>query len=356
MKALLQRGGLGSLLLLVLALSVVLACRHQPVRFAHTQHLGLACGPGTQVECLTCTSCHHEMAQGSTSPGHPSGQKCEECHDENQKKVQASLHAPRTSAHELAAQISFNHEKHLKMSKIGGQCISCHSGVVSETTEAPFPPMSRCFECHEHQEQWNKGTCVPCHQQKDLKTLFPRTFLRHGPGWDKVHGAAATESVAQCANCHSSESCDDCHDMNQGLQVEMRRAGQVEKDFTHPADFLTRHAMEAASEPATCLTCHRSEGCDSCHLAHGVSAARMGAVNPHPPGWTGPDSSATNHHGRAARRDILSCASCHDQGAQTNCIQCHQVGGPGGNPHPSGWKSSRTPSDVMCNYCHMGGP
>ena len=36
-----------------------------------------------------------------------------------------------------------------------------------------------------------------------------------------------------------------------------------------------------------------------------------------------------------------------------NCILCHRVGGPGGNPHPGGWMSSRSrQSDTPCRYCH----
>ena len=35
-----------------------------------------------------------------------------------------------------------------------------------------------------------------------------------------------------------------------------------------------------------------------------------------------------------------------------NCIRCHQVGSYGGNPHPRGWQSARSPKDSMCRYCH----
>ncbi len=348
-----------------LLLALILACTRKPARFAHSQHLGLNCTSsvdkkeGSQIprdkECLTCVSCHSGLDKGELNPGHPRGKNCKGCHTKDAHQVQASLRAPRSSASKLAATIQFNHQKHLKMSQIGGQCIKCHSGLVSENAGANFPPMATCFACHNHQEEWENGECTPCHQEQDLKHLFPRTFLRHGVGWDKNHASAAAMTTVQCAQCHSEESCDDCHNVSAGLKVEVRRAADVDADFTHPADFITRHAMEAASEPAKCLSCHREETCSSCHLARGVSAARIGAVNPHPPGWSGPNSSMDNQHGRAARRDILSCATCHDQGSQTNCIQCHQVGGSGGNPHPAGWKSSRTPADQMCAYCHEAG-
>lgn len=342
------------LLLVALLLAAFLGCRAAAPRFPHRQHLGLACGDPGQPKCLTCVSCHNDIVVGREE-GHPTGDDCRECHQKDAHRVERSLALAPTAAHQSANRIRFEHQPHLAMPEVGGQCISCHAGVVSDRGGAPFPQMARCFECHEHQEQWDQGTCAPCHDSADLRRTFPETFLRHGPGWDKQHGAEASLTTKQCAACHTSESCDDCHDVTQGLEIEVRQASRVEKDFIHPADFLTRHAMEAASEPARCLTCHRAETCDSCHIERGISAARADAINPHPPGWVGPDSSRPNHHGYAARREIVSCAGCHDQGPLTNCITCHKVGGIGGNPHPDGWRSSRTPSDVMCNYCH-GGP
>ncbi len=343
--------------LLVGCLTVALgwACRSVPPRFVHTQHLGLACGSPDEPSCLTCLSCHVNVERKPGTVAHPSSKNCAECHEGNHAKIEKSLVAPRTAAAQQATAILFDHDEHLAMDAIGGQCISCHAGLVSQTGGAAFPPMGQCFECHEHQRQWDRGECTPCHRISDLKTLFPRTFLRHGVGWDRQHGTEALKTTVQCAQCHTTESCDDCHDVSQGLTIEARKAENVDRDFIHPADFITRHAMEASAQPARCLSCHRTETCDSCHQARGISAGRLNAVNPHPPGWMGPNGRAMNHHGRAARRDILSCASCHDQGPNTNCIDCHRVGGIGGNPHPAGWRSSRTPDALMCSYCHEGG-
>lgn len=342
------------LLLVGLTIATIFACRREPVRFPHAAHLGMRCGEPGQPECLTCLSCHGQIVK-DPSLGHPTDQNCSNCH-KSDRHMEQVLGAGPSPALKRASAIQFDHARHLAMGEVKGQCIHCHSGVVSESGGPHFPEMSACFECHEHQAQWDQGVCVPCHRSSDLKKLVPETFLAHGPGWDRKHGAAAMATTVQCSACHTAESCDDCHDTSQALSIERRQATRVDGDFVHPADFLTRHSMEAASEPARCLSCHRTETCDSCHVARGVSAGRVGAVNPHPPGWMGPDSLDPRHHGRAARRDILSCASCHDQGPSTNCIDCHKVGGTGGNPHPGGWQSSRTPSSVMCSYCHGGGP
>jgi len=53
-----------------------------------------------------------------------------------------------------------------------------------------------------------------------------------------------------------------------------------------------------------------------------------------------------------ARQNILSCAGCHNQGANSLCVACHRSGGV--NPHPPGWKGT-TPqigSNPTCKICH----
>jgi hypothetical protein len=135
--------------------------------------------------------------------------------------------------------------------------------------------------------------------------------------------------------------------------IEQRRPDSIERQFKHVGDFLVRHGIESRSRPGTCLRCHTSQSCDGCHIERGVSAARAGASNPHPLGWVGRDRGASTFHGTAARRDPIACMACHDHGPATNCIECHRVGGGGGNPHPRGWHSQRSPDAPMCRYCHV---
>jgi hypothetical protein len=67
------------------------------------------------------------------------------------------------------------------------------------------------------------------------------------------------------------------------------------------------------------------------------------------------DARSAEFHGDAARRDIVSCASCHDQGANSNCITCHKVGGTAGrSPHPRGWNPTTSKDTKMCKMCHGG--
>jgi hypothetical protein len=162
----------------------------------------------------------------------------------------------------------------------------------------------------------------------------------------------AVEDKQLCQSCHQQADCTGCHDTTQELSIEARLPEKVEQTRVHGGDFVTRHALEARAEPARCVRCHEPQSCDSCHRQRGVSESLLGARNPHPPGWIGTSTGSSSFHGREARRDIVQCAGCHDQGPATNCIRCHKVGGFGGNPHPHGWRSSQSPTDSMCRYCH----
>jgi hypothetical protein len=335
------------------AVESVSACRRappDPPRFPHEVHLAkLECGAPGQPACLTCRSCHAE-ATGGQARTSPQLGTCARCHRDDSGRLQATL--ARTPERPYG-EISIDHDKHLALESIRGQCVPCHAGVVDANRPA-LPPMSQCFTCHEHEEQWNRGQCTPCHEPRDLAKTLPVTFLRHDEAFSRRHGdlMAQGQNAQLCQSCHTQAQCQACHDLSQQLSVEARRPEKIESRMVHQGDFLVRHAVEAESQPARCLSCHTPETCDSCHVARGVSANRAGSPNPHPPGWVGTNTLSSDFHGVAARRDILSCASCHEAGPATNCIQCHRVGAYGGNPHPNGWSSGREPSNQMCRYCH----
>jgi len=338
------------LLVTAVAVAAVAACSRGPgPRFPHSAHLaGLHCGEPGQPECLSCSTCHTPSAIDREHKL-PGAERCETCHQEDKQIVGRVL---AVKPDRPSGEIHFDHAKHLAMDGIGGQCVPCHGGVV--TGKGPhLPPMSQCFGCHEHEEEWRQGKCTPCHDPTALQKTLPQTFMRHEGTFARRHGQAAMQEPRLCQSCHGQADCDDCHDVSQGLSVERRRPEQIERTFVHRGDFLARHAMEAEAEPARCVTCHAPATCDACHLERGVSAGlRGGGRNPHPPGWVGQSGNGPSAHGREARRNIVLCAGCHDQGPRTNCVACHAVGGPGGNPHPEGWRSGRKEGAQMCRYCH----
>lgn len=347
-----RRRGLTLLLQLALFSAVALgACTRQPdPRFPHVAHLTeLECGGAGEPECLTCSTCHSPSQEGRVAKL-PEPSLCSQCHEEDPRQMVRVLTAV---PHRPYGEIAFDHDSHLSMDQINGQCVPCHAGVVRDD-QATIPPMSKCFECHEHQEQWDRGTCTPCHQTKDLRSTLPVTFLQHDAAFLRHHGSQAMAREQLCQSCHTQSDCQSCHDLTQALTVERRMPEKFEQKQVHRGDFMVRHAIEARSQPAQCMSCHEPASCDSCHLEHGVSANGLNPRNPHPPGWIGENTASKGFHGRHARRDLLSCAGCHEAGPATNCIRCHQVGAYGGNPHPSGWRSARSEGESMCRYCHEG--
>jgi hypothetical protein len=341
-----------SLLLLVAAVvcaAALAACTDRAdSRFPHQVHLAeLECGKPGKPNCLNCNSCH-AVSKRDRSHKLPPGQICAECHRDESHDILAVLE---TKPVRVSGSIHFDHDQHLAMGPIQGQCVPCHAGVV-KAGQPTLPAMTQCLSCHEHQEEWDRGVCTPCHAATDLRRTMPQTFLRHDQGFARRHGVLAQQQENLCQACHSQSSCDDCHDITQNLSVERRRPEAIERNFVHRGDFMVRHAIEAESQPSRCMRCHTVETCDACHVARGVSANRVGGRNPHPPGWVGTNPDSRSFHGREARRDILSCAGCHEQGPATNCIRCHKVGAFGGNPHPGGWRSTQSEGSGMCRYCH----
>jgi len=339
------------LLCLVALAAIVVACTASPPpRFPHRFHLAKReCGAPDDPGCLSCVSCH-AVADKSTAHHLPDEKTCARCHKadahERRAKLPAAADLPRPNG-----TITFDHARHLAMNEIQGQCVGCHAGVVADGKPA-LPPMKQCFSCHEHEKHWNEGKCTPCHDQRELVNVMPQTFLRHAGDFARMHGKLAATEGKLCQSCHAQADCDICHDTTQALTVEKRRPDAILSNQVHRGDFVSRHAMEAQATPAKCLSCHTPQTCDSCHAERGVSGNVVGSPNPHPPGWVGSDPGVASGHGRDARRDILLCASCHEQGPATNCIRCHRVGGYGGNPHPKGWFSTLSEQSEMCRYCH----
>ncbi len=117
---------------------------------------------------------------------------------------------------------------------------------------------------------------------------------------------------------------------------------------------MPRHAIEARLNTNKCLTCHQEKRCIECHQKNKLTGngASNSKHNPHGPNWM--KKGAARNHGREARRDPFSCAACHDQGAASNCVACHRVGGSGGDPHPPGWRSDLDKrTAVACVPCHI---
>lgn len=323
-----------------------------PIRVPHETHMK------SDVDCSFC----HESIESSTSLGGkllPDESKCMECHSDD--KASGNCNKCHTNVKKAGPflqpdkRIVLSHQLHLKN---GAKCESCHKQLPGEhaNPEGALPvAMATCRGCHNHDEDYKDGRCTKCHTDLSRYPLKPVADFSHDGNFVKEHPRAARAAAATCAQCHEQTFCEDCHAKTTHPKIEIKFPEKVDSDFIHRNDFLSRHSLDASSDPAMCRRCHSESFCVSCHTEEGLTSAAKNPLDPHPPGWSWPAS--PNFHGPEARRDITRCAACHDQGPATICINCHKVGGIGGDPHPSGFADrhplSEIPHNSMCTYCHL---
>jgi hypothetical protein len=337
--------------LLLAGLVAVGGCMSKSVKPPAAENPKYTFPHGTHVEAgLSCATCHGSIAQATevgptvhlTLPTGDEAKGCLQCHDKPP--------AP-PPARQLERTITFSHASHLP--KANGDCARCHTALAEPgQANAPVPPMSTCTACHNHALDYAQAKCQPCHVDLKRYPLKPVADFRHAGDFLRTHGQMAKANFATCAACHEQTSCAECHAATtRPVKPDVQWPEKVAAGFIHRGDYVSRHTIDFRSDPASCRRCHGSAFCDACHHEQGISqrSALTGGRTPHPPGWAGGAI-----HGAAARRDILSCASCHDQGAQSTCVACHR----NVNPHPVGWgqrhnKTTDVSNNSMCRTCHV---
>lgn len=309
---------------------------------------------------VDCLACHEDIFEAETLAARhlPKEKKCLECHREQKEKgncgfCHQAADAPATYARREVA-LTMSHQKHLELEAIGEDCRKCHLELPEPGRPVAAPPMASCTGCHRHEEEYAAGGCQACHLDLTRYPLRPITTFSHRGDYLVAHVGDARARGAACATCHEQTFCAECHSRTAPMRIAALLPERVDRAFIHRGDFVGRHAIEASADPATCSRCHGQSFCQECHATRLLTSFSDPTRNPHPPGFSDPASSG--FHGPAARREINSCAACHDQGAASNCVQCHQVGGVGGNPHPASWllrhPRSELDTNPMCLACH----
>jgi hypothetical protein len=265
-----------------------------------------------------CESCHEEQLNDN----------CSTCHRSDPLEYQVPVRADRG--------LVFSHAFHLEK---GAECTTCHTGVeqLEEAVHIPLPAMATCNTCHN--EVVAQNTCETCHT--NLAVLRPREhnqtdFLRH-------HKQVALRTDATCSSCHTEESCQECHNGADLVKVNVpgndlqvphgprtfaiaRGQGQnVLK--VHDATWRFTHGVAASNKQSECQTCHETQDfCAACHFAGGNVNQSVFRPYSHSQATfvTIGVGSGGGIHATEAKRDIESCASCHDvEAADPTCILCH---------------------------------
>jgi Cytochrome c7 and related cytochrome c len=320
------------------------------ILFPHARHAQ------AKVECITC---HETAYDAKTLSGDflPKEAKCLECHKAKKADGQCNFcHADVEHAAtwvKRGPRLKLDHAAHIE--RVKEDCSQCHSRLSEPRQPVPLSDgHAACLKCHDHAQQYADASCATCHVDLSSYPLVPVSEVSHLGDFLRRHASVARSAQQSCATCHDQNFCLDCHAKTAMVPVETKLVDRPDRRFIHRQDFLGRHSMDARADPTSCARCHSSNSCETCHEHSRVSAG-LSSVNPHPPGWALPGSAA--FHGDAARRDIQSCASCHDQGAASNCVSCHKVGGIGGDPHPTGFRSRHSlmeaRSDGRCIACHF---
>ena len=320
------------------------------IRFSHATH---------EKAKVVCLACHEEIYDAKNMDGLylPPEAKCLECHKEKKDKGECAFchrdtEHPGTYAQPVRS-LRLSHAEHIE--RVKEDCSQCHLKLTElEPAGSTVPPMSTCTKCHEHAVELTAGQCTPCHVDLRRYALRPISVFSHQGDFVRQHGPAARAAGEGCAQCHDQTFCADCHARTVALPIEVKFPERVNSDFIHRADFLSRHQIEARADESLCRRCHGQSFCESCHTLENLTPRASNPRSPHPPDFSFPGSS--NSHGPLARRDIASCAACHDQGARSICVDCHKVGGVGGDPHPAGWTNHHPHDEInrnpMCLSCH----
>ncbi|HEU4383456.1 MAG TPA: cytochrome c3 family protein [Anaeromyxobacteraceae bacterium] len=306
-----------------------------PYVFPHSVHVDAE---------VACTNCHAGIDKSTALPATvrdvklpAKSEACAGCHDPIPK-----LAIP---ARALEWTLTFSHAAHLP--KVKGDCKACHKELPEAgDAAAKAPPMVACTACHYHAQEFAQARCSPCHVDLKRFPLKPVAAYRHEANFLQTHADWARSGAQTCAQCHDQTKCAECHAATTGpLKQDVQFPERVQSDFIHRGDWVSRHQIEASADPAGCRRCHGSGYCRSCHELNAVAPGVPGAGAPHPLPYA--------NHSTDARRNIVACAGCHDQGAQSSCVLCHSTGGV--NPHPPGFLDRFRTADKTkpgCRICH----
>jgi len=353
-----------------------------------------------------CGTCHTGVVSGDWASTYPQVATCAACHDGNT--------APNigwtTPAGPRASNLGFRHEAH------AFDCAMCHiPGGGDDLSLIAIPQPATCLGCHaptaeSHLEA--KGMCQTCHVPAVESRLseadvadFPQPASHTAGNFAITHGALAVESASDCAVCHDRTGCFTCHAgashlPDAILQIPLPQEGgprgvQFPEGRTppfHEGNFAVAHAAAASAGQPNCTTCHSESTCTSCHEGQGSPAFHpINFLTSHGPeayGRVNDCSSCHNteafcrachlglgldavgeiggayhtdqtlwilSHAPAARQDLESCVSCHQQ---TDCLRCHSAqAGLGVNPHGPDFNGSSISdrNKAMCTLCHISG-
>jgi predicted CXXCH cytochrome family protein len=371
------------------------------LKTVHPGHPELPCGachqtPGTGGEmevqaaaAEACMACHAPGTEDHQAAGVP----CAQCHmtlSEAPAMTAATIAAFSAPPDHGSADFAFQHGAaalddvaRCSVCHARESCTRCHAnaaavapimalaadGRVAEMVTGregswPIPPSHQASDwqmTHSALAETSPQSCSTCHAAETCSACHLDTGDRvtdgfpeahgasaravpasgevpgHGPTFAVAHGEAAVAATPKCSACHAETFCIDCHD----------GAG---RPVFHPVNFVQRHPAEAWAAPMECAECHSREVfCRNCHESQGAGQDERTAG-----GYHDADPNWFQSHGQAARQNLETCVSCHQQ---DSCLRCHSAKeGFRINPHGPDFDPEhvREKSEMSCGICHFG--
>ncbi|MCF8239960.1 MAG: cytochrome C [Melioribacteraceae bacterium] len=344
------------------------------IKFSHQLH----------AEITDCESCHSSATEAVTlnDPLLPTMDDCAACHDVEDDENCSMCHYEENYEpfeQSVNQEIYFDHSFHTGDQDM--ECTDCHQGMeevdYGYESFGANPSMETCSTCHNNKSVASMN-CESCH----VSTVGLVPSDHRTARFFENHKFSSQEIDANCYMCHDDSFCEDCHVattamtetntktdfytpysphnyIDNTVKQQINRVHEFNYRFTHGID-----AKEGATE---CQTCHEVQTfCAECHNVMGGDFAIGGFV---PYSHTVDDfvsigvGTGGGEHALLAKREIESCAACHDtQGADPNCILCHvdPDGIEGTNPktHLTNFKHNFDDGDwhsdfnSVCYNCH----
>lgn len=344
------------------------------IKFSHKYHL--------QEVGASCSDCHTKAAASTSLEENllPTMQDCATCHDVESEDNCTLCHYKDEKTWQAFAkpktELMFNHKFHTE--QLGLKCESCHKNLneVAYANAQSYPSMQDCASCHNNQTATLE--CANCH----INTLTLRP-ASHTADFSVTHKNMARMSQEECAVCHTSFDCAECHEGANLLFTTKDGAVDVQTPFNispsslgtrnlvlqrvHSLNFRETHPLEAEGRSQECAVCHDTQNfCQTCHEAQGVDVAGKPLWHGGP-NWgalAGVVGTGGGRHAELAKRDIEMCASCHSpQGDDPTCLLCHTDfdGVQGTNPktHARGFANRfggdsgfHEDQSAICYSCH----
>ncbi len=340
------------------------------VTFSHQFHI-------EDVEA-DCSDCHETAETSRVSQDFllPVEETCAECHEVEDESECSTCHAdgvPREAFRRPPREVIFDHSRHLAKDI---ECLLCHRGIeeAEKPSTAYLPVMADCISCHE--ERGISEACETCHSH--IETRIPVSHVELD--WIKEHKRLVRVATPEndCSACHSDNTCQSCHaaaevmftegDFQRPLpenRINPMPGTALIKQRVHQLNYRFLHALDFRSKRTDCSSCHdQQQFCATCHN----EKQDAGFPGPQPISHLGNDftrlgvGSGGGRHAELARKDIASCAVCHEtSGQDPACVLCHvdRLPGVGNDPktHETGFLSTRKGNwhddpAALCYTCH----